>query len=293
MATELERRGADLNDPLWSAKVLLESPQLIEAVHLDYFEAGADIAISASYQATLRGLAARGVRAAEARRLISSSVALARSARDRFLAGQEPGENRPVPLIAGSIGPFGAHLHDGSEYSGDYRVSQRELIAFHRLQLEALLAGEPDLLAFETIPSLAEGEAIVRLLEEYPEMPAWLSFSCQDDSCVSHGERFSDCAALAEEHSGIIAIGVNCTPPQYIENLLNLARQASSRPLLAYPNSGEHWRAEDNTWLGDSTQPLASYTHDWLQAGATLVGGCCRSTPEDIRAIAEQVHATA
>jgi len=124
-------------------------------------------------------------------------------------------------------------------------------------------------------------------------MPAWLSFSCQDDSSVSHGGRFSDCAALAEEHSGIIAIGVNCTPPQYVENLLNLARQASSRPLLAYPNSGEHWRAEDNTWLGAPTQPLASYTQDWLQAGATLVGGCCRSTPGDIRAIAEQVHATA
>jgi len=168
MATELAWRGADLNDPLWSAKVLLESPQLIEAVHVDYFEAGADIAISASYQATLRGLAARGLRAEEARRLISSSVALARSARDRFLAGQELAANRPVPLIAGSIGPFGAHLHDGSEYSGDYRVRQREMIAFHRLQLEALLAGEPDLLAFVTLPRLAEGEALVRLLAEYP-----------------------------------------------------------------------------------------------------------------------------
>lgn len=290
MATELERRGADLNDSLWSAKVLLQAPQHIEEVHLDYFLAGADIAISASYQATLRGLTARGLNKDEARALIASSITLARSARNRFLDSQALEPGRPTPLLAASIGPYGAHLHDGSEYTGAYKISSGNLVEFHREQLEALVQAGPDLLAFETIPGLAEGEAILRLLEEYPEVPAWLSFSCRDETTVSHGERFSDCAALAEEHPGIVAIGMNCTSPQFIEGLLTTAQTVTERPLLAYPNSGEHWRAEDNCWLGDSRVDLASFATRWLDAGARLLGGCCRSTPEDIRGLAQVVR---
>ena len=241
MATELERRGADLSDRLWSAKVLLQSPQLIEDVHYDYFLAGADIALSASYQATFAGFSACGLTQDDAHRLLLESVRLARTARERFAEHDSDG-TRPAALVGASIGPYGAHRHDGSEYRGDYGVSAQRIRDFHRRQLEVLALSRADFIAFETVPSLAEGEAIVRLLEEFPELHAWLSFSCRDERHVCHGERFADCAALANEHSGIIATGINCSPPEFVESLLAQARGITTKTLLAYPNSGETWR---------------------------------------------------
>ena len=287
MATELERRGADLNDRLWSAKVLLQSPQLIEDVHYDYFCAGADIALSASYQATFAGFSARGLTDNEARELLLKSVRLACAARERFAEAHED-DARAAALVGASIGPYGAHRHDGSEYRGDYGVSAERIRDFHRRQLEVLALSRADFIAFETVPCLAEGEAIVRLLEEFPELRAWLSFSCRDALHVCHGERFADCAALADEHSGIIATGINCSPPEFVESLLAQARGVTTKTLFAYPNSGETWRAADNCWLvGASHASLAGLARCWLDAGATLLGGCCRTTPQDIRELAQ------
>ena len=287
MATELERRGADLNDRLWSAKVLLQSPQLIEDVHYDYFCAGADIALSASYQATFAGFSARGLTDNEARELLLKSVRLACAARERFAEAHED-DARAAALVGASIGPYGAHRHDGSEYRGDYGVSAERIRDFHRRQLEVLALSRADFIAFETVPCLAEGEAIVRLLEEFPELRAWLSFSCRDALHVCHGERFADCAALADEHSGIIATGINCSPPEFVESLLAQARGVTAKTLFAYPNSGETWRAADNCWLvGASHASLAGLARCWLDAGATLLGGCCRTTPQDIRELAQ------
>jgi homocysteine S-methyltransferase len=285
MATELEHRGADIKDTLWSAKVLIEQPDLIEAVHLDYFEAGADIALSASYQATFAGFAARGLDAAAARSLLLSAVALARRARERFLSARTAEPGRPAPLVGASIGPFGAHRHDGSEYHGDYGVDARTILEFHRRQLEVLAGAGADFVAFETVPSLLEAEAIVRLLEEFPEVPAWISYSCRDGAHVCHGEPFARCVALADERTQIIATGLNCTPPQHVGELLAAARAATRKPLFAYPNSGESWHAETGTWCG-SGDAFTGQVHEWLAAGATLLGGCCRTTPTEIRAIA-------
>jgi homocysteine S-methyltransferase len=292
MATELERRGADLRDPLWSARVLVEQPALIEAVHLDYFEAGADIALTASYQATFAGFATRGLDAASARRLLLSAVELARRARERFLAAGPLAPGRPAPLVGASIGPFGAHRHDGSEYHGDYGVPARTLIEFHRRQLDVLAAAGADFVAFETVPSLAEGEAILRLLEEFPEVPAWISFSCRNGAEVCHGEPFAECAALANERAQIIATGLNCTPPQHVASLLESARGRTRAPLFAYPNSGESWSAGSGSWCGAAeATPFAVAAAAWRDAGARLIGGCCRTTPADIRAVATLLRA--
>lgn len=288
LATELERRGADLKDPLWSAKILLEEPALIRQLHYDYFIAGADVAITASYQASFPGLAARGLDAVQSADLMRRSVALAIQARDHYRnqLADDLVTQRPL-LIAASVGPYGAYLHDGSEYRGDYDLTVEQLMDWHRPRLAVLATSGADLLACETIPSLAEGEALVRLLAEFPDTAAWLSFSCADGAHVCHGERFADCATMAAASPQIVAIGVNCTPPRYIESLLQKAMTVTQKPLLTYPNSGEYWDAATQCWLpGSGVADFAAAAQRWHTAGARIIGGCCRTTPADIAALA-------
>ncbi len=301
LATELERRGADLRDPLWSAKVLLEQPALIRQVHKDYYRAGADVATTASYQATFAGFARRGLSHSQAADLMRLSVQLAREARAQVLEERcsergvtAPGHrpsfivHRQSLLVAASIGPYGAYLADGSEYRGDYGLSVEALMDFHRPRMAVLAESGADLLACETIPCLAEGEALVRLLAEFSHMPAWLSFSCCDEAHVCHGERFADCVALANESAQIVAVGVNCTPPRFVEPLLRSAAGVTAKPLLAYPNSGEAWDAARHCWVaGAGATDFAQPAQRWRAAGARLIGGCCRTGPEDIRVIAQ------
>ena len=285
LATELERRGADLRDALWSARLLVEQPALIEQLHSDYFAAGADVAITASYQATFPGFARRGIGAPEAAALMRLSVELAQRARDRFWAeNHDPARLRP--LVAASVGPYGAYLHDGSEYRGDYGLGVAELMDFHRPRLAVLAASGADLLACETIPCRAEAEALVALLGEFPDVRAWLSFSCCDGAHVCHGEPFAECAALAAASPQVVAVGVNCTPPRYVEELLRAASAlsaATDKPLLAYPNSGERWDAANACWVeGSGAGDFAALAPRWAAAGARLLGGCCRTGPEEI-----------
>lgn len=290
MASELERRGCDLNDPLWSARVLIEAPELIRAVHADYFAAGADIAITASYQASFAGFARRGISAEGAADLMRRSVALARAARDAFWADPASRAGRPRPLVAASVGPYGAFLADGSEYRGDYGLSDDELIAFHRPRLAALLAAGPDLLACETIPCLAEARALARLLPEFPQARAWVSFSARDGAHTCHGEPIAACAALLDGHPQVVAIGVNCTAPQHIPSLVRAIRGATGKPVVVYPNSGEQYHAEGRTWSGSSAcDTFAEEARGWYEAGARLIGGCCRTGPEHIRRIREVI----
>lgn len=276
LATELERRGADLNDPLWSAKLLLEAPDAIEAVNLDYLRAGADVSTTATYQATFEGFADRGIDEAEASRLFRLAVDIARRARDRHGRG----------LVVASVGCYGAFLHDGSEYRGDYGLSREALVDFHRKRLETLIEAAPDVVAFETVPCLVEAEAIVSLLEQVPEVPAWVSFSCRNETEVRHGEPFADCVAVASESPRVRAVGVNCTAPQHVAPLLRAAAEATTQPFAAYPNSGEGWDAARHEWLpAEGTFDIADHAGEWHDLGARLIGGCCRTTPETIRAI--------
>ncbi|MBM4070067.1 MAG: homocysteine S-methyltransferase [Planctomycetes bacterium] len=285
LATELERRGADLDDPLWSARLLIDEPERIREVHREYFAAGADIATTASYQATFAGFARRGLDAQSAACLLRLSVQLAREARDEFLAAVGPRD--AVPLVAASCGCYGAALHDGSEYRGDYGLSRQQLSDFHRPRLESLLESEPDLLAFETIPCLIEAEAIVRLLENYPHVSAWLSFSCRDERHVCHGERLHECLVVAESAPQVTAAGINCTPPRFVNALLESLAGHACKPLIVYPNRGESWDAPHRRWLPGPAMPgdWGQAARQWRARGARIIGGCCRTTPADIRAL--------
>ena len=286
MATELEARGCDLNDDLWSARVLLEQPELIRAVHLDYFNAGADVAITASYQATVEGFAKRGYTREQSLGLIKKSVQLAQEARDEFWSKAENREKRIRPLVAGSVGPYGAYLADGSEYRGDYNLTEDELIAFHRPRIEALIASGADLLACETIPCGIEARALIRLLAEFPNTYAWFTFTAKDGEHISNGERIADIAAFLDKQPQAAAIGINCSSPLHIPSLIREIKKNSSKPIIVYPNSGEYYSAVTNSWHGETTcDKFGLQSKEWYEAGATLIGGCCRTTPGHIREV--------
>lgn len=286
LATELEHRGADLNDDLWSAKILLEQPALIYQVHLDYLKAGADIITTASYQATFEGLAKRGYTNQQAIQIFQLSLQLAQRAVDDFWSQSENQVGRIKPLVAASIGPYGAMLADGSEYHGNYKLTKEELMNFHRPRIQTLVDLGAKLLAFETIPSQLEAVALTTLLAEFPNIFAWLSFSCGDKLHVCHGELLSDCVKLANNKDQIIAVGINCTPPTYMESLIKAAKSATTKPIIIYPNSGEKWDAANHCWLeNEESLSLSAYTNNWRQKGAQLIGGCCRTKPADIAKI--------
>jgi len=282
LASELAFRGAILDDALWSAKVLLESADRIRQLHLDYFEAGADVAIGASYQATYEGLARKGLTKADSDRVFQHSIVLAQEARDQFkqAAGKD---NRLPPIVAASIGPYGAFLADGSEYRGDYGLSKQALVHFHQARLQKLLSFQPDLLAIETIPCLLEAEAIIELLQETPTKTAYLSFSCRDGRSLSSGEPFAAAIDLALSCPQLIAVGINCTAPQLISPLLKSAPSSPRVPFIVYPNKGESWDAQHKCWVPTkNASSLTEQVEEWYELGARIIGGCCRVRPVDI-----------
>ena len=283
--TELARRGFDTNDELWSAKALFEKPELVEAVHRDYYEAGADVSTSASYQATVEGFEKKGFTREQAKELIVRSVRLVQQARDAFWQQKAKRAGRPQPLAAASVGPYGAYLADGSEYRGDYRASRAELSDFHAERLDILVAAEPDILACETLPLLDEALAILADLHLYPDMGAWISFSCKDEAHTCGGDAIADCARLLDKERQVTVIGVNCTAPQYVADLIRNIRAHTTKPVVVYPNTGETYDAVTKTWHGSPT-PYRDFVRQWYEAGARLIGGCCRTTPDAIRGIA-------
>lgn len=286
MATQLEADGHDLSDRLWSARLLATDPEAIVAVHLAYFRAGAQVATTASYQASVEGFVAAGATHERARALVASSVDLAIEARRRFLDERAPDDPGPL-LVAASVGPYGAVQADGSEYRGRYGLDVAALQAFHRPRMEILAAAGPDMLACETIPELAEGRALAALLAGMPDAAAWLSFSCADGAHLRSGEPVEEAFALADQTPAVVAVGVNCTAPEHIDELLARAAATTCLPLIVYPNSGEGWDPAARAWTGDPRQRVdAPAARRWVAAGARVVGGCCRVGPDQIRAIA-------
>jgi homocysteine S-methyltransferase len=291
LATELERRGHHLKDELWSAKILLEQPEAIKQLHYDYFKAGADCAITASYQATVDGFRKRGLNEQEAVALIQKSVQLAIAARDEFWADDINRIGRVKPFVAASVGPYGAFLADGSEYRGNYGLTENELMEFHRPRMKALADGGAVFFACETIPSLIEAQALAKLLNEFPGITAWFSFSARDEKHISEGQRFADCVRLLEDHPQIAAMGINCTSPKYIPSLIREGKKHTNKPILVYPNLGETYDALTHDWDGQAAvESFGEDARSWYEAGARLIGGCCRTTPEDIRVIANWVR---
>jgi len=288
LATELESQGAVLHETLWSAGLLHSDPEAIVKAHLAYLEAGATCIISASYQATRMGLMTLGVSGAEADALIVRSVALAKDARDRFVASH-PQPARQI-LVAASVGPYGAARQDGSEYVGAYGVSRSALREFHEERLRLLDASGADLLACETIPDFDESAVLGELLRS-ATTPSWISFSCVDGHHISDGTAVAECAALFRDHPRVLALGVNCTPPQFISSLIRELRAvAPDKAIVVYPNSGERYEAGTNTWHGTSTPVECGLAaQEWLRAGARIIGGCCRMGPTHIRQMREQI----
>ena len=232
LATELEARGAQLNDDLWSARILQRNPSLIADVHRAYLEAGADIITTASYQATFQGFSKIGIGAETARELFLLSVELAVKTRDEFWEKTKDKGKRAKPLVAASIGPYGAYLADGSEYSGNYGLKTEALIAFHEERLALLASTEADLLAFETIPDLQEAKALLKVLEKYPASFAWMCFSCQDDLHLSGGEPFAEAIALLEHFPQIVGGGINCTAARTYSFLIKIGSDEFYKTLI-------------------------------------------------------------
>jgi len=291
LASELEARGVDLDDPLWSARALIDNPATIATVHRGYLEAGADVVSTATYQATIPGLTARGLSAGDAEAVLASGVALARRERDAFWGGRAREDHRPRPLVAASIGSYGAFLADGSEYRGEFGMSAPALAAWHRPRVRILEAAGPDLLAFETIPSLLEAEALVRLLSETDGPAAWISFQARDAASLADGAPVEQAVAVVESSPRVIAVGVNCVAPPLVAPLLARCAAATSKPLIAYPNRGGTWDASARRWVaGDAAIAWDRLAPAWRDAGARLIGGCCRTTPADIRAIAASLE---
>ncbi len=289
LATQLEAQGNSLADPLWSARLLLENPGEIVRAHLAFYRAGAAVATTASYQATFEGFAARGIDHAGAIGLLRRSVALASEARAAWQAERPHRDVSPL-LVAASIGPYGAFQANGGEYTGRYGRSVAQLRDFHRERLEILTDTEADLLACETIPELEEGIALVELLETTPGARGWLSFSCADGARLRSGAPVEEAFALAEQSSRVLAVGVNCTGPEFVDELLARARGATAKPLIVYPNSGEGWDPDSKTWVGAAGPGVdGPVARRWIKAGATIVGGCCRVSPGQIEAVSAMV----
>ncbi|MFI5538698.1 homocysteine S-methyltransferase [Nocardia sp. NPDC051900] len=281
LATELEARGHDLSDALWSARLLVDDPAAIRSVHEAYFRAGADIATTATYQASFDGFAARGLTRAQTVELWRRGVALARAACDAEAADRRR-------WVAASVGPYGAALADGSEYRGRYGRTVAELRAWHRPRMEVLAEAGADLLALETVPDVDEAEALVDLVNDLG-VPAWLSYTV-DGPRTRAGQPLTDAFAVAAGSDSIVAIGVNCCAPADVAAAVELAA-GTGKPVVAYPNSGEDWDAARRRWTGP-TRFTAGQARDWFARGARIIGGCCRVGPAQITRLATELRRT-
>jgi homocysteine S-methyltransferase len=284
LATQLESMGFDIDGALWSAKLLASNPRAIVDAHRAYLDAGADCIISASYQASREGFALIGKTPEEADALIASSVALALNARQEFMAENTATDR--APIVAASVGPYGATQNDGSEYTGDYSIGVDELRAFHEQRLMLLDRTGADVLAVETIPNAVEAEVLADLLNEV-DTPAWISFSCRNGKELSDGTSLAEVTEQFADHPRVHAVGVNCTAPEFISPLISILKNAApKKKIVVYPNSGETYHSHDNSWSGmacdfDNEFDVAA----WRTAGAKFIGGCCRTGPDNIAAI--------
>lgn len=286
LASELQRRGCDLNDSLWSAKVLIEQPDLIRQVHYDYFKAGADCATTASYQASPLGFAKKGISLDESIRLIKKSVELAQQAKEQYL--DQIGKNKPL-FIAGSVGPYGAYLADGSEYTGNYQLSEDEFIKFHQIRIQALIDAKADILACETLPNFAEIKALVKVLKQYPSMTAWFSFTLKDANHLSDGTPLKEVIDYLNNVDQVVSVGINCIALEEVTAALTVLQTLTRKPLIVYPNSGEQYDPTTKQWHKNHQHncTFKNQLPTWLKLGAKLIGGCCQTTPKDIVEIAD------
>jgi len=284
LSNQLEKQGHDLNHKLWSAKLLESDPEAIIKAHLAYLEAGAHCITTASYQATIPGFMSIGYDMATAESLINKSVHLAEKAIKRFYI------NGTKPLIAASIGPYGAYLADGSEYHGNYGISEETLRDFHERKIRLLDHSNADILACETIPSFKETIVLANILKDINKK-TWISFSCKDEFHINDGTPIEDCIDILSDHPNIFAIGVNCTSPKYISGLVKAIKpRIKDKRIIVYPNSGDVYNAETKVWSDlSSSEQLLTHAIRWINQGVDIIGGCCRIGPEEIKSLRELI----
>ncbi|NFA51158.1 homocysteine S-methyltransferase [Lactobacillus plantarum] len=280
MATELEKRGVATNSALWSATAMLDHPDAIQAVHQSYLDAGAKIMTTNTYQANVPAFEQAGIAAAQARQLIQQAVTIAHTARDA--------SHVTDAVIAGSIGPYGAYLADGSEYTGAYQLTPSAYQDFHRERLALIMAAGVDVLALETMPRLDEVQALVQLITTtWTQQPYWVSFSIKDPQTLCDGTSLAVAAKWVAAQPNVVAVGVNCTTLENIAPALTTLKAAVAVPLIVYPNSGDQYDPVTKTWQETHlSHQFASFVSQWLAAGARIIGGCCRTTPKDIATVA-------
>ncbi len=285
LSNELKAQGYDLSHQLWTAKLIASSSEAIIQAHLAYLNAGAQCLITSSYQASIQGFLDAGYDRVAAEKLLLKTVTLAETAIEKY---QIANKSKQQPLIATSIGPYGAYLADGSEYRGNYNITDSALAAFHWTQFQLLETTNADLYACETIPSLQEAKVLSQLLRKATK-PAWISFSCKDESHISDWTTIQEGAALFKNHPNVFAIGVNCTAPKYISGLIKTLKSAvGDKKIIVYPNSGMIYNATTKTWHG-TADPITfvEKAKEWRALGADIIGGCCQIGPEHIRGVSE------
>jgi homocysteine S-methyltransferase len=286
LATELEKKGFKLNDRLWSARLLAESPEAIRDIHLSYLYAGADCVITSSYQATLSGFMNEGFSRKKSKELIASSYTIAKEAIDIFSRTNRDNQSRPEPFIAASAGCYGAYLANGSEYRGDYSLSKKEYMDFHRERLDILLEAGAGLVAFETFPSFDEAAAVSDLMDEYAEVNYWIVFTIKDHIHTSHGDILADCIRMLSGKKNLSGTGINCSQPEFVSPAIGLLDKTIN--FVVYPNSGEHFYTDCSCWRDDhEASDYSQLAAEWYERGAKVIGGCCRTGPDDIRKISE------
>ena len=287
LASELELHGFDLNHPLWSARVLLENPMAIKKVHQSYLEAGSDCLISSSYQISFEGCQKLGMSERETMHLLEKSIQITIEAVESFMDEVSSDASRIRPLVAASVGPYGAYLADGSEYKGNYSISNQELYDFHVKRWNILANTPCDMMICETIPSFRELGVILELSGETRQKPVIISFSCQDEKLINDGTPIRECVKDIQNCSEIIAVGINCTSPKYISGLIKEIREVDEKIEIAvYPNSGELYDGSTRSWMEeDSTYRLSAISDEWFKLGARIIGGCCRVGPCEIGSV--------
>jgi len=292
LGTELEYQGYDVSGKLWSAEYLIHQPDIIEKIHESYILSGSDIVTTSTYQATLPGLMDYGLSKLDAENIIRSTVRIAKSARDKAWAKVNANEKskRPYPLISGDVGPYAAYLANGSEYTGKYDIDKEAIRSFHKPRIALLLEEGVDLLAVETIPNFTEAQAIAEILsEKYPKVEAYFSFTSQDGISISDGTPIEEVATYCDKVPQILAMGLNCCLPKFYESGLKLFNKVTKKPLVTYPQSGEIFDKKTKTWHppAEKLPTLLENTKYWHSLGAKIVGGCCRTHPQDIKILSQ------
>ena len=273
LSTQLEVMGYDISGPLWTGRALLEHPEAIEGAHRAFVDGGADVVITASYQVSRAGFIAAGLTADDADRCLLKSIEVARAA------------GASSTIVAASVGPYGAISHDGAEYRGNYGLSAVQLRDFHRPRIEILASGAPDVLAIETIPDVREVEAIAEILTDFPNLPAWITFTAADGSHTCAGQPIEAAIEVAAGIASVQLVGINCTAPKFVPELLGRITSTTDKAVIAYPNAGGVWSAQTQAWQQVPVASAAAAAAKWVELGATWIGGCCGTDASQISAI--------